>query len=302
MPYFVPFREPSDSTPPEPPQGTGERPAVRRPMSFAAALGWTAGTTFLFLWLGNLTALLRPGAERDLVNGVACQALAYLVGIFLILRVHAPEASIRELLGFRGTHPAFYPLAIALGVALEAPVNRVYQVIDARWPTSAKQEEALLEILAGAGTAERILIGLAIVAVGPLIEEMFFRGAIFSPMRRRHGPLAVAALTGALFAVAHVQWQVFVPIGIVGVVLGFVRATSGSLWPALLLHATFNAPPFIAMLERTKDGTVRADDEPISLAVTLVSTAAAAGLVGLTHVVGSRTRAAASARERDVPS
>jgi uncharacterized protein len=281
-----------------------------RPMSLLASIAWSAGVTCLFLWLLSVLLHLRPGAQFDLVSTFGCQVIAYLLGLFGVLQVHAPRASIRDFLGVRRTYPAFYPLAIALGVALEGPIGAVYQAIERRWPSGGMANDELVRLVADAGTAQRIALGLILVVLGPALEEVFFRGALTGPLRRRYGAGAVVATTAALFAIAHFEPQKFLPIGLFGLALGFLRVASGSLLPSVLLHATYNAIPFLAILGSVTAGegaetgpsavvTALVSDAPLPAWLVAVSSAVALGLMALAYALGSRAGAVAHAKERD---
>ncbi|AUX39522.1 hypothetical protein SOCE26_009150 [Sorangium cellulosum] len=301
------------------PRGTSEPPpggpgplssgaSGERPMSMPAAGGWVAGVTFLFLWLIGTIAYFRPDERLDVISSFGCQAVAYLLGLFGVLQIHAPRASIRELLGVRRTHAAFYPIAIALGVALEGPIAAIYDAIERRWPSGVSERE-LVKIFAEASALELVALGAVFIALGPALEEIFFRGALVRPLRKRYGAPLVIAGTSALFAVAHLEWQKFLPIAIFGVFLGVLRVASGSLLPPVLLHATYNAIQCYALLtaaaadpagEPTAAQTAGAG-APIPAWVVAASSACALVLVALAFALGNRAEAAVRAREKDAP-
>lgn len=84
------------------------------------------------------------------------------------------------------------------------------------------------------------------VTLGPIIEELVFRGFLFSPIRRAHGAAAAVVATSAVFSLLHAQqyggnWQNVALLFYVGCVLGAVRAATGSLIPSTILHACYNA-------------------------------------------------------------
>src|SRR5262249_13085635 len=120
---------PMSSDPPSAPRPSS-RPPVPPPMNALAATGWALGAMVFFYALALALVHLRPGSENDVVSGVGCQAIAYLAVLFLILRIHAPDAGIRHYVGARPTHWAFYLLAVLLGVALEAPANALYDLAE----------------------------------------------------------------------------------------------------------------------------------------------------------------------------
>ncbi|XXX78133.1 type II CAAX endopeptidase family protein [Sorangium sp. So ce134] len=278
-------------------------------MSIPEAIGWTVGVTALFLFLLGLIASFRAGPKFDVIGSFSCQAAAYLLGLFGVLQVHAPRASIRRFLGVRGTHAAFYPLAVALGFALEPPVSALYAAIERRWPSGIDDAE-LVRVFADASALQRAALGLIFIALGPALEEVFFRGALARPMRLRHGAPLVVATTSALFAAAHGEWQKLLPIALFGVALGALRIASGSLLPAIVLHGTYNAIQCFALFSAAGAGP--ADDVPAASGAALAETASIPGwlvavssacalvLTALACALGNRAEGAARAREEDL--
>ena len=290
-----------DDHPPRGSQAPGEGDG---PVSLLVATGWTAGTTLVFLSLLSVLVAVRPDADPDLISAFGCQAIAYLLGLFAILRVHAPNASIRDFLGARATRPAFYAIAVLMGLAFEAPVSALYDAIERRWPSPSSGDGELLKLIAAAPPATQIALCLVIVGLGPALEEIFFRGAL-ARLLRRAGPALAIVGTAALFAVAHVQPQKFLPIGLFGVALGVLRYASGSLLPGIVLHATFNAIPLVAVLsagavaEGSTEGAPGLEGAPLPPWLVAGSAVIAAGLIGLAFVVGGRAQGAARDREKD---
>jgi membrane protease YdiL (CAAX protease family) len=262
-------------------------------MTTVAAVGWTFGITFAFILLRSITVALRPGSEYDLVTELGCQAIAYLLGLFLILRVHAPEASIRDVIGLRSTHFAFYPLAVLLGAAIEIPADGLYDAIIRRYPTGI--EDHFGQIYRDASIAQRAVFAILLVLVGPALEEVLFRGALFRLLARTTAIQSVIVTTALLFALVHLQWQMFLPIGLVGLALAFVRHQSGSIVPSLLVHGSFNGISFALM------GRSDASGSGPTFPPTIVAASAAAALVllALAHLVGARSAAAVRAQEMD---
>lgn len=278
--------------------GSSPNPTPPPPLNALAATGWSLGITFLFLVFAFTMVKVRPGTENDLVSGVGCQAIAYLLGLFLILRVHAPDAGIRDFLGVRPTHWLFYPLAVALGGALQLPASALYGAVQ-RW-THDSSTDTLPEIFRAAGWPQRAALALVVILFGPMLEEMLFRGALFRPMLKVHRASLVIGVSATLFAIAHPSFQMYLPIGLVGLALGMVRWASGSLVPGLLLHATFNAVPFYSMVAASRAGAPPdAMEAPVPVAALLASCGAVAILLAGVHLLGQHSRDASIAREYD---
>jgi len=278
------------SGPPPPPPKT-------RPMTLTHAVLWVSGITLLFLWLGTLAISLRESAAQDVVVQFMCQVAAYSLGLFLILRVYGPDASIRQFLALRRTHAGFYAVALLLGVARVLPANLLFELSHQLFPQLDRPTDVGMMFFE-ASARGRVLMGLAIVLAGPIVEEVLFRGALFGPLLRSHGRAVVVVGTAAIFALVHLDVHAMVPILAVGASLGYLRLLCGSLFPAVVMHAAFNAVPLVAMALSQEPPTPSGDFDP-ALGPTLLSLVACVGLLVVARHLGRYSDAARVARSRD---
>lgn len=89
------------------------------------------------------------------------------------------------------------------------------------------------------------------VAIGPLIEELVFRGYLFFGVvwlsrKSRHGQSITVIAVAAIFALSHLAKDGIMPsqigsIFLTGCMFGWIRSRSGSTTPAYVAHATYNA-------------------------------------------------------------
>ena len=80
---------------------------------------------------------------------------------------------------------------------------------------------------------------VVVAGVAPIVEELTYRGLGFSLLLRFGHPAAIV-LVGIAFGLGHGLF-VALPILIVfGIGLAFLRSRTGSVYPAILLHAAFN--------------------------------------------------------------
>jgi CAAX protease family protein len=80
----------------------------------------------------------------------------------------------------------------------------------------------------------------AVVLVAPVVEEIFFRGFVFSGLRSHYDWRKAAAISAALFAAAHMQIAFFIPAFILGYVFAYLYQKSNSIWPGIIIHALVN--------------------------------------------------------------
>ncbi|HEY0705427.1 MAG TPA: CPBP family intramembrane glutamic endopeptidase [Polyangia bacterium] len=82
---------------------------------------------------------------------------------------------------------------------------------------------------------------MMMVVVGPLIEELMFRGRIQGAFERRFGPMRGVLITAVIFSVAHLADYKLPGTVITGVAFGAAVSLTGSVWAGVLLHTTNNA-------------------------------------------------------------
>jgi uncharacterized protein len=104
------------------------------------------------------------------------------------------------------------------------------------------------------------LIAIIAVSLGPLVEELFFRGFLYPVLARRWGMAWAVFLTALPFAVMHMPqygwaWGALAVIFIVGVVCGTVRAVTKSVGASFLVHVGYNGVQMIIALFVTRGFT-----------------------------------------------
>lgn len=280
---------------------SGDRPSLGpppdRPVTIPVAVLWFILANVLTIVFVAVTYSLRPGSETDLVNGVACQAAGYVITVYLILRVHAAGRSVSELLGLRATHPGFYAVGLLLGVALQIPAELLQRAIFHFKPMDPEVLERQAELLRMDSGLSRVMIPVAVIVLGPFVEEVLFRGALFGRLRQQNPEISTVLLVSILFAGAHMNAELFIPMLVIGGVVTLLRSWSGSLVPCLIAHATFNAVPVAGVAFGWFELDASPEPLPLSLSVggVVVSLVLVAGLLGL-----SRSAAAHRARQEDL--
>ena len=93
--------------------------------------------------------------------------------------------------------------------------------------------------------SDAYLIAIFAVTLGPLMEELFFRGFLYPVLRRRTGQFLAILLTALPFGLMHYvqyrSWGAVLVITLVGVVLTLVRAVTNSVAASFLVHVGYNA-------------------------------------------------------------
>lgn len=107
----------------------------------------------------------------------------------------------------------------------------------------------LLPILVGSQDNVAKLILWATVAIAaPFFEEILFRGFLLPSLTKVTSFWSAIAISGFLFAVAHLNLADLIPLTVLGMVLGFVYMRSGNLLAPMFLHALWNSGSFLALV------------------------------------------------------
>ena len=89
------------------------------------------------------------------------------------------------------------------------------------------------------------LLAIIAISLGPLVEELFFRGFFYPVLARRWGAAWGVFLTALPFALMHMPqygyaWGALMVVLIVGIVCGVVRAVTRSVGASFLVHVGYN--------------------------------------------------------------
>lgn len=90
---------------------------------------------------------------------------------------------------------------------------------------------------------------LLIAVLAPISEEVFFRGFLFGGLRTKMPMIAAALISGLIFGSLHANTgpSAVLPLFAFGAILAITYEKTGSIWPAIALHALNNSIALSAM-------------------------------------------------------
>jgi len=77
--------------------------------------------------------------------------------------------------------------------------------------------------------------------LGPVVEEIFFRGFAYSAIKKRVGVRWAIVTSAAFFALAHMNIFSFLPVMLLGISMAYLYEKTGSLLPPITLHIIHNS-------------------------------------------------------------
>lgn len=98
-----------------------------------------------------------------------------------------------------------------------------------------------VEDMKSASSVPVIVLSVILACVAaPLVEELLFRGYFYGVIKRFTSPLFAATVTGALFAVVHVNLPALVPLWLFAMILTLSYEATRCLWVPICIHSMFN--------------------------------------------------------------
>ncbi len=266
---------PAWQTPQDPPSPPQQRAEIRAeiPDDLRVPWGWPEVALFVILGVIGSVVVTRGLAEVTVwifgVNSTAVfgntmstaksvivlvsQALldaGAILYLYLMLLSRTP-APFWKSIGWREMRPGTGTLRnsathfLAGGAALALVVTFVGGFLN------SKQTLPIEELLKA--RVSMLLFAILGVLVAPLVEETIFRGFLYPVIARRLGIAAGIAITGTLFGLMHAAqlwggWGQIALLILVGIVLTWVRARTGTVAASYLVHLGYNGLQLVGFL------------------------------------------------------
>ncbi|WP_177168042.1 CPBP family intramembrane glutamic endopeptidase [Marininema mesophilum] len=208
--------------------------------------------TFYFAWLQLTTMILMLASELLGVsgNGWFGLILPYLPhGLMILCALWLFKGRLSELdfrrMGAKETGFAFVAVIAAYGFTyffldplVTNPVAHWFNLELGSW-----REESISEGINQAAKMGLLSVGgqiLLIGVMGPIAEEILFRGLLMNVVARRMGVSIALIVSALLFACSHADVSYMAPLFVLGLLLGGLYAVFRSLWVPIFFHIVNN--------------------------------------------------------------
>lgn len=115
--------------------------------------------------------------------------------------------------------------------------------------SSQAQNNPVFHVITEAGTGMEKFFMLALVGgVGPLFEEILFRGVIYTSMRRVMSSRVAIPLNGFLFASIHGDFNALLQLTILGMLLAYGFERTRSIATSAVTHCLWNSQMFLIFI------------------------------------------------------
>lgn len=192
-------------------------------------------------------SLVLPWMAKKLAFALAAQFLFYALWFLLLyqtLRLRYGRPFWPSLGWVRARHAAWTYAGWGLGLAiLCGSISALLPRTDVHMPLEELMKDR----------ASILLLGVFAISLGPLAEELAFRGFLMPLLVRTVGPAGGILLQALPFALLHGPeykwvWQQLIVMFLAGAGFGLVRYRTGSTAAAAYAHAAFNLTAVVGAL------------------------------------------------------
>lgn len=133
-----------------------------------------------------------------------------------------------------------------------------------------------------------VLIYIYICLLGPILEELIFRGVLLEGLRK-YGNLFGIIMSAVLFGLMHQNFLQCLPAVTIGIVWGYVAVKTGSLIPSILLHILNNtmSAVLMAVMQSVDLSDLYNITSLLNLSLSLIITSALITLFRFACIIGS---------------
>jgi membrane protease YdiL (CAAX protease family) len=227
-----------------------------RELSAAAAVGWSLLLTLGLVSVGVVVGSACGGTNLGVVVGSLAELALMLPAASFLAKLYG-HGERSEALALKPVSPIELAIGASLGISLHVPAGYLSELVERRFPTPPEQLRAELLMLTPGSVPMALAMLLCVAVLVPYCEELFFRGALFTPLLRTGPALLAMWATSIAFVLAHQQPRNWPPLLLVALALAELRRASSSIWPGISLHAAFNGATLLVVF-LTKPADVKA--------------------------------------------
>jgi membrane protease YdiL (CAAX protease family) len=230
-------------------------------ISISAALVWrmvASGTPLDQLDTVNVIAVLGPAgfAAQSILQATGFVAIAAgLVALLNRVGKSAWHTRYRDTFAMRRCSPQFIAIGLIGGLFVGIFPGQLVDELRSQYPDlDLGTLDVITQLFAAAEGPSLALLCATLVIVAPVTEELVFRGYLWSASDRMMPAWAVWLTTSLLFSLYHMSLIQSLALLFTGSFIGFLRWTSGSIWPAIAAHGSNNLLATIAVWSGTIAG------------------------------------------------
>jgi len=193
-----------------------------------------------YLMYASLTSIMF--LKNTLTFFLPLAGIVSIVGPLYLINLRSPR-TFKDQFALYFPHPQTLILPVIISTSAIIPLE-AFSVIFQKNLVNNTDYISFLVTIKSKGLPAYILIGVHLVAIAPLSEELLFRGYIQRIFQRNMNTAVAVILAGLIFGIAHLNILIIPSATIMGILFGYLMMRTDNLIVPTLGHAIFNAFSF----------------------------------------------------------
>ncbi len=214
------------------------------------ALAYMLVPAFFYVLLLFINSLLYKRTPSE-IQGNSIADIFTLISVILMFGLYKRE-KIKELFQARLEFKkilALIPISILARLPIVVViVAGILMFGDTVMDTLDAGIEFQWDIFAGARGFDAVLVFVSFAVIGPIHEELFFRGVLFPSLKKKYSVRTSMIYVTIIFTLFHVHPGLYPSSFILGLFLVWVTQKWNNLGYSIILHMLINMHPFLLQL------------------------------------------------------
>ena len=217
---------------------------------------WIVSLTFCFVWFAVTSIVIILLFVFLAIMGLSESfsmhlsiSFSYLIAIPLTLLFMNVEGQLSGLSGKLSIDSSRQALILLLGIPILVTIVDLIVVMGygIGYELAFGVPELSTDIGVGweSGPVALGLVVISTIIIAPIAEELMFRGYLLDSIRKVHGDWIAVVISAMIFGLVHLEPYTIGMAAIGGLIYGYVRIRTGSLWPSIIGHMMWNGVALI---------------------------------------------------------
>ncbi|MFQ5952863.1 MAG: type II CAAX prenyl endopeptidase Rce1 family protein [Candidatus Omnitrophota bacterium] len=200
---------------------------------------------YLFVILQAIISKWVPLLQNENFRMVFDTAMMNVVGIsvilYFIVKKYNQNISAIGLTMKRFFSNVFYAMVGYVSLVPVLLVVMLLTFVVTKWLAYKPPVQPIVQVFMEEEKASILWISSIFAAVfGPIAEEIFFRGFMYSAIKKAFGIFWAMIITSSIFSLLHTHIVGFLPIMLLGLLLAYLYEKTGSLVSSMAVHIAHN--------------------------------------------------------------
>lgn len=185
--------------------------------------------------------ILRNENFRMIFDTTVMNVVGIGVMLYFVMRKYGQRVAAIGLTLRKAFHNMFYALVAYISLVPVTLLIMIVTMIVIKWLRYEPPVQPIVQVFMEEKQGGVLFLSTVFAAVfGPIAEEIFFRGFMYTAVKKALGVFWGCVITAVVFSLLHAHVVGFLPIMALGILLAYIYEKTGSLVSCISVHVIHN--------------------------------------------------------------